>query len=85
MRGFWPVSNRLGNVVAAPPTYLWLSMEPTGIEPVTRRVLRLAAQGCFYEVKGTLASRLKRSREMWRLSARIASRLVFPSLMRRSR
>jgi hypothetical protein len=35
MRGFWPVSNRLGNVVATPPTYLWLSMEPTGIEPVT--------------------------------------------------
>jgi hypothetical protein len=42
-------------------------------------------QGCFYEVKGTPASRLRSSREMWRLSARIASRLVFPSLMRRSR
>jgi hypothetical protein len=35
--------------------------------------------------KGTAARRLKRSQEMWRLSERIASRLVFPSLMRRSR
>ena len=49
------------------------------------RTHSLGCQGCFYEVKGTLARRLKRSREMWRLSARRASRLVFPSRMRRSR
>jgi hypothetical protein len=32
---FWPVSDRVGEIVAAPPPYLRLSMEPTGIEPVT--------------------------------------------------
>lgn len=41
--------------------------------------------GCFYEVKGVSTSRLKRLRDRCRLSARIASRLVLPSLMRRSR
>jgi hypothetical protein len=41
--------------------------------------------GCFYEVKGTSTSLLKRVRERCRLSALIALRLVFPSLMRRSR
>jgi hypothetical protein len=34
-------------------------------------------QGCFYEVKGTSARRLKRSRERWRLRARSASRWFF--------
>ena len=41
--------------------------------------------GCFYEVKGTSMRRLKRRRERCRLSERIASRLVFPSLIRRLR
>ncbi len=44
-----------------------------------------ACQGCFYEVNGTSARRLKSSREMWRLRARMASRLVLPSRTRRSR
>ena len=46
---------------------------------------RLTPPGCFYGVKGWAKSCLKRRRERWRLSERIASRLVLPSPILRSR
>jgi hypothetical protein len=56
MREFWPVSDRLGNVVATPPTYLWLSMEPTGIEPVTSCL----QSDCADTLNGLISARLSK-------------------------